>query len=37
VLAELVVKVFDDSRGCGCPKLCAQPLTCCFAASRRPA
>jgi phosphoserine phosphatase RsbU/P len=22
---------------CGCPKLCAQPLTCCFAASRRPA
>ena len=22
---------------CGCPKLCTQPLTCCFAASRRTA
>jgi hypothetical protein len=22
---------------CGCPKLCTPPLTCCFAASRRPA
>jgi transposase-like protein len=21
-------------RACGCPKLCTQPLTCCFAASR---
>ena len=28
---------FTTERPCGCPKLCTQPLTCCFATSRRPA
>ena len=40
LLAALAVEVTgaaSPAEACGCPKLCTAPLTCCFAASRRPA